>query len=710
MAVLGSRTAAVPSVIFVSADEREVLVGEAARRRLASDPGRVAREFKRRLGDATPIFVGETPRSAESLLAVVLRWVVDRVREQEGADPDRVVVTHPANWGAYRRELLDHAIRQSDVAGVSTLTEPEAAAVYYASTERIEAGELIAVYDLGGGTFDAALLRRTVSGFELVGAPEGIEHLGGIDVDEAIFEHVRRALGSAVEGLDADDPAVMRALLRLREECTEAKETLSFDSRATIPVLLPGVQSEVVITRGELEPMIRPLLADTIGALRRAFAAAGVEPGGVRAVLLVGGSSRIPLVAEMITAELGRPVALDAHPKHAIALGAALTAAGAVGVAGAAVAAPEDEVPAAREPRRRDAERQEPTPAPPAPPASPRRHIPVAALVAAAAVVAVLAVILLTRGGGDGGDATGTTVAPITTAPATTITAGPGIPVGTPLGVETIAYGRATGETCNVWQVDADGSGAQAITSETGCAQFPALSPDRRSIAYTASGPDGWQLWVVDAQGGDKQVVAENQAPGTRATWSPDGERMAYVGIDARGVKDIYVLDLATLDAENITQDDEEEGAPAWSPDGTRIAFWSKVDGNIDVYAMRPDGSEVQRLTTDPGEDSDPAWRPDGGLLAFGSSRLGNWEIFVMNPDGSDQRNITNNDSADEDPSWSPDGTRIAFNSKRDTPERDDFAELYVMNADGSAQRRLTTADALDAYATWGVEAGSAAG
>ena len=326
MAVLGSRTAAIPTLVYIAGDA-DVVIGEAARRRLQTDPTRVASEFKRRVGDSVPIFVDETPRSPESLLALVLRWTFDRVTEQEGSAPTRTVVTHPANWGPYRRELFEQAIRLANVPNATSITEPEAAAVYYASSERVEPGEVVAVYDLGGGTFDAALLRKTDTSFDLIGTPEGVEHLGGLDVDEAVFEHVKRQIGGAIGALDADDPAVVQALRRLRAECGEAKEALSFDASTAIPVMLPTMQTQVRITRAELERMIRPLLGTTIASLHRAFESAGVEPADIRSVLLVGGSSRIPLVAEMIGAEVGRPVAVDAHPKHAVALGAAITAA-----------------------------------------------------------------------------------------------------------------------------------------------------------------------------------------------------------------------------------------------------------------------------------------------------------------------------------------------------------------------------------------------
>src|SRR5690606_12872478 len=104
------------------------------------------------------------------------------------------------------------------------------------------------------------------------------------------------------------------------------------DTEAYVPVLLPTVQTEVRVTRGELEDMIRPTLAETVTALQRALRSASVTPDAVDHVLLVGGSSRIPLVAELVWAGVGRPVAVDAHPKHSVALGAAIVAARAAGI------------------------------------------------------------------------------------------------------------------------------------------------------------------------------------------------------------------------------------------------------------------------------------------------------------------------------------------------------------------------------------------
>jgi actin-like ATPase involved in cell morphogenesis len=332
---LGSRGPVIPSVVFLGADDT-VLAGEAAQRRALTEPTRVAREFKRRLGDPLPIIVAGVPHSAESLSAQLLRAVVAEVTKLEGGPPTRVALTHPANWGAYKKDLYAQAVRFADLPDVVFLTEPEAAAIHYASQERVEDGSVVAVYDLGGGTFDATILRKMGEGFEVLGQPEGIERLGGIDFDEAVFAHVLGALGVNLEELDRSDPAVLSGVARLRQECVEAKEALSADTEASIPIALPGLHTEVRLTRPELEAMLRRPIADTVASLRRALRDAAVEPEDLSTILLVGGSSRIPMVAEMVGADLGRPVAVDAHPKYAIASGAARYA----GIALAAAPAP----------------------------------------------------------------------------------------------------------------------------------------------------------------------------------------------------------------------------------------------------------------------------------------------------------------------------------------------------------------------------------
>ncbi|MEL7158114.1 MAG: Hsp70 family protein, partial [Actinomycetota bacterium] len=329
VASLGGRAPSIPSVVFLREDGT-FLTGDAAERRSTTQPERVVREFKRRLGDSTPIIVAGSPYSAESLTARLLTAIVDQVVQTEGGRPDKIVITHPANWGNFKVDLMGQAVSLAglDPEVVSFITEPEAAAISYAAQQRVDAGEVIAVYDLGGGTFDAAVLRRTAASFEIIGRPEGIERLGGIDFDAAVFAHVVDSLGDLLADLDPEDPAAVSAVARLRRDCVEAKEALSSDTDAVIPVLIPERQTEMRITRSEFERLIRPSLLDTVGAMERAVASAELEMSEVSRILLVGGSSRIPVVSQLVASQLARPVAVDTHPKHTVAVGAAFAAGG----------------------------------------------------------------------------------------------------------------------------------------------------------------------------------------------------------------------------------------------------------------------------------------------------------------------------------------------------------------------------------------------
>ena len=318
---LGNRALQIPSVLFLQ-DDGQFLIGEAAERRGYVEPARVVREFKRRMGDPVPILVAGTPFSPQALTARLLSWVVASATERQGGAPTEVVLTYPANWGDYKRELLDQVITMADIGQARTCTEPQAAAIQYAARANLQPGARVAVYDLGGGTFDVCVLEKTPEGFAILGSPEGVEHLGGVDFDEAVFQHVVNALGPALQDLDLDDTAVKAALTRLRRDCVEAKEALSADVDTVIPVSLPGRNTTVRLTRAELENLIGPALQDTVAATTRALRAAGITAADLTAIVLVGGSSRIPLVSHLLQSEFGTTTALDTHPKHDIALGA----------------------------------------------------------------------------------------------------------------------------------------------------------------------------------------------------------------------------------------------------------------------------------------------------------------------------------------------------------------------------------------------------
>ena len=321
---------AVPSVVVPADDGAQVAIGRDAQRISALDPTRAAREFKRRFGDDVPMLVGGQPWMPEQLTALLLEQVYSRVVDELGSDPDRLVLTHPATWGDHRLNLLTDVVGASVGQPVELVAEPVAAAIHFhdrcqAEQRAIPPAARIAVYDLGGGTFDTALLGLKDGGYEILGEPEGLGYLGGLDFDQAVFDLVTERAADLIGQVDPTDAIDRAALTRLREECTLAKETLSVADRVEIPVALNAGSQLVVIERSEFEARIEPMVDQTADLIERTINSAGDE--AVDAVLLVGGSSRVPLILRTLSERLGLQVRVDSHPKQAIALGAALSTA-----------------------------------------------------------------------------------------------------------------------------------------------------------------------------------------------------------------------------------------------------------------------------------------------------------------------------------------------------------------------------------------------
>ncbi|MGH3763520.1 Hsp70 family protein [Actinophytocola sp.] len=323
----GPHAAFLPSVAYVSPDGSLVL-GEAAEQRALTEPDRVARQFSSRVGDGTPLRLGGVAMTADALTARFVADVVGSVAGMVGGPAARVALTHPAGWGQHRLASLRAALVAQGLGATVLLSGAQAAARAYAERVLVSAGDLVAVYDLGGTGFDAAVVRKLGDGrFEPAGPPEELE-IGGLDFDELVFDHVRTALGERWAAIDPADPAVRPALARLRRECTLAKEALSADTDVRIPVVLPGVDTRVRLARAELEELVRPAVEETAATMYRTIDAAGGSPEDLSAVLLTGGSARIPLVTQILSEILGRPVVAVPNPKGETAIGAALAIGG----------------------------------------------------------------------------------------------------------------------------------------------------------------------------------------------------------------------------------------------------------------------------------------------------------------------------------------------------------------------------------------------
>jgi actin-like ATPase involved in cell morphogenesis len=322
--VESSGRARIPSAVFLAQDDT-ILVGTAAQHQAVFAPDRFEPTPKRSLGDGE-IFLGDRLIAVTDLVAAVLRRVYTEACRQQGErTPDSLAVTHPADWAQTRLAILQEAVEKAGLAQVTFLPEPVAAAARIALAAT-EPGQRIAVYDFGGGTFDAAVLLRTETGFVVAGAPAGRDPLGGEDIDNDIVAYLGTILSD-------EDPEAWQALRNppdinwrrdaatFRLEVQRAKETLS--ETTVCQLWVPGIGREVQLTRAELEGLIGRVVDDTVTTLEATIRDADVAPDALAGIFLVGGSSRVPLVAETIWRRLGVRPSVQDNPKSVVALGAA---------------------------------------------------------------------------------------------------------------------------------------------------------------------------------------------------------------------------------------------------------------------------------------------------------------------------------------------------------------------------------------------------
>ena len=315
-----------PSVVMVESSG-EIFVGRAAEDLSVTNPGSTLRALKNRLGDQIPAILGGRPHQVVTLVAALLREVYDEVVVQVGEPPAAVHLTHPAAWNQPRVNRLIEAAAKAGLPKPLMVPEPVAAALSYAADVGLAPGQPIVIYDLGGGTFDAAVVTAQGTGFTVIGRPTGDQHIGGELFDELLVNHIGEILAPDVwESIQVgDDPLWRQVGAALRNEARKAKEALSAHPYANVLIPLPAGLQQVRITRDEFTAMVEPYVAETIVTLRRCVDEAGVQPAALAGISLVGGSSRSPIVEEMVRDAFPMvPISRRGDPKATVAAGATL--------------------------------------------------------------------------------------------------------------------------------------------------------------------------------------------------------------------------------------------------------------------------------------------------------------------------------------------------------------------------------------------------
>ena len=322
-----------PSVVHYAADG-SILVGREARRMEALHPdatiSSVKRLMGRRFGDAGteglegskgPVTLAVNGRklTPEEVSAEILKRLKAIAEERVGEPISRTVITVPAYFNDAQRAATKRAGELAGFTVERIMAEPTAAALAY-GLDKLEDRSTVAVYDLGGGTFDLSILRLDAGVFEVL-STHGDTHLGGDDLDEAIAGLIATKAGLGEEGYLSPESRI-----RLREAAREAKELLSTEQSLTVrlPFLAGSTSLEIPLDRTEVETVCEPIIRRTRAHCLRSLEDAGVKVGDLDQVILVGGSTRMPLVRRFVQEIFGREPDLSQHPDEAVAIGAVL--------------------------------------------------------------------------------------------------------------------------------------------------------------------------------------------------------------------------------------------------------------------------------------------------------------------------------------------------------------------------------------------------
>lgn len=315
-----------PSVVGLDRADR-IHVGHSARHQQVVVPDRTVAEVKRLMGSGRAVTLGPRTYSPQEISAFILRALREDAEAELGGPVTEAVITVPAYFTDAQRQATKDAGELAGLRVERIINEPTAAALAY-GLDRLDAEEHVLVFDLGGGTLDVSVLEM-FSGVLEVKASAGDNHLGGTDVDRLLVEELAAAF-MAQHGLDVHGDAAAMARLKLAAEAAKMDLSTTLETDVMLPFLMGhgGQQQslEARVTRARLEALMAPLLARMMAPVEQALKDARLDRKGVSAVVLVGGATRMPVVAARVAEFFGKAPQRGVHPDEAVALGAAVQA------------------------------------------------------------------------------------------------------------------------------------------------------------------------------------------------------------------------------------------------------------------------------------------------------------------------------------------------------------------------------------------------
>ena len=316
----GGRTT--PSV--VSFKKGEKIVGEAAKRQALTNPNTVS-SIKRLMGTNEKVELEGKKYTPEEISAMILGYLKEYAERYLGEKVDKAVITVPAYFNDAQRQATKNAGKIAGLQVERIINEPTAAALAY-GLEKDHSGTVL-VYDLGGGTFDVSILELGDGVFE-VKSSAGNGHLGGDDFDNRIVEYLVSEFKKE-NGVDLSKDKM--AMQRLKEAAEKAKKELSgvVSTQISAPFIAKGDDGEplhldITLSRAKFEDLIRDLVEETIPPVRDALKEAKLSASEINKVILVGGSTRIPMVYDLVKKELGKEPSCEVNPDEVVSLGAAI--------------------------------------------------------------------------------------------------------------------------------------------------------------------------------------------------------------------------------------------------------------------------------------------------------------------------------------------------------------------------------------------------